>query len=358
MTIFTFSGLSLRNADGSPSPYATVPIFAKSDTSFSTPLSALDMSGTTVLPGGVTADGNGDVPDFKVDVPGGVPRVVAHAAGFQDREILSIDEMVSVVQAAAVSSAASAADAEAARTNALGAQAAAEAARAETLAAVKTVNGQRPDAAGNVNVAGGGIGTGSVVTVNSKGPDGSGNVTLVPGDVGAAAASHTHPASAIASGVLPPARLGTGSTGGTTRYLREDGQFAVPPTGGGSGTGSVDSVNGVGPDGSGNVELSKTADAAKPVSTLQAAAIAAKANDSAVVKLTGNQTVAGVKTFSSPPVVPDNSFTTAKVAGLAAALAGNVTSTTAGLQIVVLTAAAYNALSTPRPSNVLYVKVG
>lgn len=45
-------------------------------------------------------------------------------------------------------------------------------------------------------------------------------------------------------------------------------------------------------------------------------ALTTKADDSAVVKLTTNQTLAGTKTFSSPPVVPDGSFTEAKVAGL------------------------------------------
>lgn len=49
-------------------------------------------------------------------------------------------------------------------------------------------------------------------------------------------------------------------------------------------------------------------------------AIAAKADDTAVVKLTGAQTVAGVKTFSSAPVVPDASFAIAKTNGLQSAL--------------------------------------
>lgn len=49
-------------------------------------------------------------------------------------------------------------------------------------------------------------------------------------------------------------------------------------------------------------------------------ALAAKADDSAVVKLTGNQTKAGVLTLSSAPVVPNDSFTIAKTAGLQAAL--------------------------------------
>lgn len=94
MTVFTFSGLWLTNPDGSPAPFATSPIFAKSDTGFATPLAALDLSGTTTLPGGVTADGNGRVPDFKVNVPDGVPVVVSHAAGLVDTSIVSIDELI------------------------------------------------------------------------------------------------------------------------------------------------------------------------------------------------------------------------------------------------------------------------
>lgn len=50
------------------------------------------------------------------------------------------------------------------------------------------------------------------------------------------------------------------------------------------------------------------------------AALAAKAIDAVVVKLTGNQTVAGVKTFSDSPVVPDASFSIAKTSGLQTAL--------------------------------------
>src|SRR5690606_35721393 len=75
----------------------------------------------------------------------------------------------------------------------------------------------------------------------------------------------------------------------------------------------------------GNVVLNKTdvglgavdntSDAEKPVSGPQQTALNAKAADSAVVKLAGNQTVAGTKTFSSAPVVPDASFSQAKVSG-------------------------------------------
>lgn len=44
--------------------------------------------------------------------------------------------------------------------------------------------------------------------------------------------------------------------------------------------------------------------------------LSTKANTSDVVLLSGNQTVAGIKTFSSAPVVPDGSFTIAKTSGL------------------------------------------
>lgn len=55
-------------------------------------------------------------------------------------------------------------------------------------------------------------------------------------------------------------------------------------------------------------------------SVVTPAEVAAKANDNAVVKLTGNQTKAGVLTFSSAPVVPDGSWSIADTSGLQAAL--------------------------------------
>lgn len=62
-----------------------------------------------------------------------------------------------------------------------------------------------------------------------------------------------------------------------------------------------------------------TSDANKPISTATQAALNTKANDSEVVKLTGNQTIAGTKTFSSSPIVPtpadgDNSTKSATTA--------------------------------------------
>lgn len=54
--------------------------------------------------------------------------------------------------------------------------------------------------------------------------------------------------------------------------------------------------------------VDNTSDTSKPVSTAHQAALDLKANDSAVVKLTGGQTVAGVKTFSSDPLIPDEAY--------------------------------------------------
>lgn len=59
-------------------------------------------------------------------------------------------------------------------------------------------------------------------------------------------------------------------------------------------------------------------------------ALAEKAKDSDVVKLASDQTIAGVKTFSTSPVVPDASFAIAKVSGLQAALDAKASATNVG----------------------------
>lgn len=58
--------------------------------------------------------------------------------------------------------------------------------------------------------------------------------------------------------------------------------------------------------------------------------LATKAADADVVKLTGAQTIAGIKTFSSAPVVPDAAFAIAKVSGLQTALDGKASTADVG----------------------------
>ena len=60
-------------------------------------------------------------------------------------------------------------------------------------------------------------------------------------------------------------------------------------------------------------DADNTSDANKPVSTATQTALNAKANASDTVNLTGNQTLAGVKTFSSSPVVPTATTSTQAV---------------------------------------------
>lgn len=68
--------------------------------------------------------------------------------------------------------------------------------------------------------------------------------------------------------------------------------------------------------------VDNTSDANKPISTATQTALNLKANDSAVVHNTGTETIAGVKTFSSIPVVPTNSFPETAVINLVSDLAG------------------------------------
>lgn len=82
----------------------------------------------------------------------------------------------------------------------------------------------------------------------------------------------------------------------------------------------------------------------------------AKAADNTVVKLTGNQTVAGTKTFSTAPVVPDGAFAIAKTNGLQSALDAKPDSSDYDT-IVKITAAAYAALAT-KDARTIYLQVG
>ncbi|QAY69973.1 phage upper tail fiber protein [Xylanimonas protaetiae] len=190
------------------------------------------------------------------------------------------------------------------------------------------------------------------------------------------------------TGVISPARLGSGTPGAGV-FLRGDGTWATPPAGGGTGGGgAVDSVNGktgtvsldagdvgalptstvyvasvagrtgtviLGAADVGLGSVNNTSDAAKPVSTAQAAALAGKADDTAVLHKSGAETVAGVKTFAAAPVVPDGAFPVAKTAGLQAALDAKVGGT--GITAITsITQAAYDALSSKSPTT-LYVIV-
>ena len=80
--------------------------------------------------------------------------------------------------------------------------------------------------------------------------------------------------------VVPRARIGTGTPAAGMYVDGGTGAWTALPTGGGGGS------------------------------------------DPTAVKLTGDQTVAGVKTFTDAPVVPDSAFTVGKISGLQAALDG------------------------------------
>lgn len=82
----------------------------------------------------------------------------------------------------------------------------------------------------------------SVLSVAGK----TGYIVLSIGDIsgllsalaGKAAVSHPHAASDITSGTIDPARLGTGTRDGS-KFLRDDGQYAAPPGGGGAEWGGL-----------------------------------------------------------------------------------------------------------------------
>lgn len=86
-----------------------------------------------------------------------------------------------------------------------------------------------------------------------------------------------------------------------------------------SGTGGA--VIDDGNDGS-STTTTYSANKTKSLNDAQNTVIGTKADDNAVVKLSTAQSVAGIKTFTSAPVVPDGSFSIAKTNLLQAALDG------------------------------------
>jgi hypothetical protein len=280
----------------------------------------------------VVTNALGVIPDFRVDIVGAA--VIWKSGDLPGTTIWSVDALNTGLATAQNSAAASATAAQTAQGNAAASQAAAEAAQAAatTIAAtsVKSVNGALPDGSGNVTISTGGGTGGAVSSVNGQ----TGTVVISASSLGLGNVNNTSDAAKPISDLTQAALNLKADLAGTVRKVN-----GVAPDGSGNvvvsgGSGAVNTVNGVAPDGSGDVTLVKgniglgnvdnTSDANKPLSTATSTALAGKAADSAVVHNTGAETIAGVKTFSSPPVVPDGSFTTAKTAGLAAALAGLV----------------------------------
>ena len=96
------------------------------------------------------------------------------------------------------------------------------------------------------------------------------------------------------------------NTRGDTRYYTKA-QVDSAVAGGGGAVSSVAGRTGAviltkTDVGLGNID--NTTDASKPISTATQTALTAKATDTAVVHNSGTETVAGVKTFSSSPIVP------------------------------------------------------
>lgn len=109
-------------------------------------------------------------------------------------------------------------------------------------------------------------------------------------------------------------------------FLRGDGFWAVPPgSGGGGGGGPADDPNAVKLTGNQTVDGIKTFTSAPAVPASSFAqdrivglptALSDRALDADVVHDTGNETIAGVKTFSSNPIVNDGAFAQSKIVNL------------------------------------------
>ncbi|MFF2621258.1 phage upper tail fiber protein [Oerskovia jenensis] len=161
-------------------------------------------------------------------------------------------------------------------------------------------------------------------------------------------------------GTRNAARAAATDAAGSLKAAEEARSFAA---------GAIRTIGGAGPDESGDFDpgvfgeatkeslglarVDNTKDEDKPVSKPQKEALDKKADDSAVVKTTGDQTIDGTKTFQKPPVVPAKSFSPAKVDGLTEALAARVVAPEGGLTMAPpMSKAAYDALATKDPKTI------
>lgn len=239
---------------------------------------------------------------------------------------------------------------------------------AAAVGSVKSVNGISPDGDGNVVVSGGGGGGPSDMdditdaTVLGKGLVRATTATIARGLIGAI---DNTPGTSAAAGVLELATPAEALAGvDTARAVTAEGLKAVADTkipkltdpnvdallfwddsagayanlllgtnlsitgttlnatgGGGTVVDASETVKGI-------VELATAAEVAALTDNTRAvtplglaSALSGRALDSGVVHLTGAETLAGVKTFSSAPVVPDGSFAQAKIVNLLSDLA-------------------------------------
>lgn len=137
---------------------------------------------------------------------------------------------------------------------------------------VKSVNGIKPDSNGNVEIRAGGGGEGTVTSVNGVLPDESGNVELTADDVGAATTGD------IPNKLPNPQSLSLMAGDDTVLYDGSQAQSltitaeqigAATSAQGKKADTSVQSVNGVKPDSSGNVEVGAGEGTVKSVNGVQ-----------------------------------------------------------------------------------------
>ena len=137
---------------------------------------------------------------------------------------------------------------------------------------VKSVNGIEPDSNGNVEIETGGGGEGTVKSVNNVQPDESGNVRLTAADVGAATTADIPKKLPNPQSLSLMAGKSTvlydGSTARSLSITPESIGAATAEQGNKADT-SVQSVNGVKPDSSGNVEVGAGEGTVKSVNNVQ-----------------------------------------------------------------------------------------